>query len=144
MEKSILIDKKNYRFLTTQCQKNNEFAFFIGAPDLQSKIRISKNSLQHDPHLKKSAPLTSLEVTLSNLNFCDAIDGKETRSMCCSSILFLVIPHLHIRTRVSPCHLHEYSHVAIAMRMNHFHMRTKSFWFTNTFANLWLVSEKAL
>ncbi len=35
----------------------------VKAPDLQSKIRISKNSLRHDSDLKKSAPLTSLMNT---------------------------------------------------------------------------------
>ncbi len=34
----------------------------VGTPDLQSKIRTSKNPLQHDPDLKKSATLTSLNL----------------------------------------------------------------------------------
>ncbi len=50
----------------------------VRAPDLQSKIRISKNSLRHDLDLKKSAPSTSLSLvhclafSISGLVFCHA------------------------------------------------------------------------
>ncbi len=42
-------------------KKNEKYCRSSGSyPDLQSKIRSSKNLLRHDPDLKKSAPLTSL------------------------------------------------------------------------------------
>ncbi len=35
-----------------------------------------------------------------------------------------VIPHLHIRARASPRHLHKHLYASVAVRMNHFHMHT--------------------
>ncbi len=49
------IPLKNRTFLKSSSSLN-----LVGAPDLWLKIRISKNSLRHDPDLKKSAPLTSI------------------------------------------------------------------------------------
>ncbi len=60
----------------------------VGAPDLQSKIRILENPLQHDLDLKKSTPLTALCYAVSKqssrarlTNNCETFYKKKKKNI---------------------------------------------------------------
>ncbi len=64
-------------------EKNEKFGrSSVSYPDLQSKIWISKNSLRHDPDLKKSAPFTSLVWCAVWWNRCDSAQMGRSPITC--------------------------------------------------------------